>query len=99
MAARMFIWPRYALEVDGKRVRLPSIAGAAVARLFIVQGHFVPTQLLIDAVYYDDPEGGPLTANNCIRVMLHRMRKLLAKVDVQLDGCQGTGFRLRLPHP
>ena len=99
MVARMYIYPRYALEIDGKRVRLPSIAGAAIARLFTVEGHFVPTKLLIEAVYYDDPEGGPLCADICVRVMLHRMRKLLAKVDVHLDGCQGTGFRLRLPHP
>ncbi len=104
MAARMYIWPRYALEVNGKRIVFPPILGAALSRLFVFSirapGHFMPTADLVDAAYFDDPEGGPLTAEACIRVMFFRVRKLLSRAGVTVDGLKGKyngRFRLTLP--
>lgn len=37
----------------------------------------VTMQQLIDACYWDDPEGGPVTAETVIRKMLHEIRKKL----------------------
>lgn len=32
---------------------------------------------VLDTIYADDPEGGPLTARNCLRVHKHRANKYL----------------------
>lgn len=99
MAARMWIWPRYVIEVNGKRVRLPNKSGAAIARLFQSAGSWVSMSQLIDACYFDDPEGGPVTADNCVRVRVFKMRRLLGKLGIRIDGKQGCpiGYRLILP--
>lgn len=98
MAARMFIWPRYALEVDGKRIVFPGIAGAAIALLYQANGEYVETPDLIDAAYFDDPEGGPLCADECVKVAFCKARRLLSKMSVTLEGRRGRGgYRLILP--
>lgn len=51
----------------------------------------VPTHRIIDYVYSDDPNGGPLTADGNIRVMVHRIRRKLGDVIVNEHG----GYRLR----
>lgn len=104
MAARMFVWPRYVLEVDGRRVTLPPTAGAAVSRLFWhaqrAPGHFIQTDSLVEAAYFDDEDGGPLTATCCIRVSIHRVREILRRLGVEIEGYRGrghSGYRLHLP--
>ncbi|MGI9410259.1 MAG: hypothetical protein ACR2OV_09315 [Hyphomicrobiaceae bacterium] len=94
MAARMYIWPRYAIEVDGQRVRLSNRIGAAIARLFTDAGQYVATEELVDCVYYDDPEGGPLTADNCIAVNMVRVNQLLLSLPAYVEGCPWKGRRL-----
>lgn len=95
MGARMFVWPRYVLEVDGKRATLPRTAGAAVARMFRSPGHFIPPDELVDAVYFDDPDGGPLTARRVITVCLFHARSKLADVGAEVQGWSRTGgYRL-----
>lgn len=36
---------------------------------------------LVDAIYREDSEGGPLTANQCVNVALHRLRKSGYKIE------------------
>lgn len=95
--ARFYIWPRYALEIRGRRVVFPPRVGAMLARLYMARGHDVSREELIEAVYFDDPEGGPLCADECLKVFAFRVRKILAKVGVRLIGwrCEG-GYRLIL---
>ena len=94
---RFYIWPRYALEVNGKRIVFPNKPGAALARLFVARGNYVSLKEIIEAVYFDDPEGGPLCADNCIGVFMHKMRKLLSHVGVDIEGWRGEGgFRLAI---
>ncbi|MGI9492579.1 MAG: hypothetical protein ACR2QF_09295 [Geminicoccaceae bacterium] len=96
MAARMYIWPRYALEVDGKRFRLPDRVGAAVARLFQARG-YVDREELIEAVYYDDPNGGPLWAEGCLQQFLYRVNVMLVSTTAHIECAYGRGYRLHLP--
>lgn len=94
---KFYIWPHYALEVGGKRVTLPLVAGAVIARLFHSRGHFVDTAELIEAAYHDDPEGGPLTARDCIKVSLLRVRDDLERIGARVEGWTKVGrFRLIL---
>lgn len=95
--ARMYIWPHYVLEANGKRVTLPPKAGAALARLFAARGGYVPTKDMINAVYGDCEDGGPLTADNCIRVTMHRSRRLLKKFGLAVEckrGRETRGYQL-----
>jgi len=39
------------------------------------RGRFVPTSELIAWLYADDPEGGPLSAINCVAVAVVRLRQ------------------------
>lgn len=95
MPPRFYIWPRYALEVDGKRLAFPDRPGAALARLFSAKGHFVSREDMIEAVYSDDEDGGPLCADECIKVTICRVRKLLAKLNVRIVGWRGeSGYRM-----
>lgn len=88
---RFYIWPRYAIEFNGKRIVLPPKPGAALARLFSARGHYVSLENMIEAVYFDDPDGGPLTADSCIAVLICRIRKLLAKMDMRVVGGRWAG--------
>lgn len=104
MAPRMWIWPRYAIEVDGKRVVIPKTAGAAISRLFCYAqrypGHFISTEEMIEAAYFDDPEGGPVWADGCVKVAFHKARQILRRIGVDVQGDRGrghSGYRLILP--
>lgn len=94
MGVRMYIWPRYALEVDGKRIRLPPKPGAVIALLFAARGGIVSHEELIGAASFDDPEGGPLCADNCLKVGICRVRKLLAGTGAEIINVHNRGYRL-----
>lgn len=100
MAARMYIWPRYVLEVDGKRFRFPDKPGAALARLFRNCGTYVPVAEMIDAAWYDDPDGGPLCIRNCLAVNMCKVNRILASAPAYVEGSKGSysrGYRLVIP--
>ena len=51
---------------------------------------------IIDALYVDDPNGGPLWARKNAHVMVHRLRKKLAEVGWSIPKVRGTGTSGRL---
>lgn len=92
----MWVWPHYVIEIDGKRFRLPHRTGAAVARLFTARG-YVERDDLIEAVYFGDPDGGPLWADGCLQGFLYRVNAMLAPTAAQIECGYGRGYRLHLP--
>lgn len=54
-------------------------------------GEWVPTERVLEVVYADDPDGGPLTAGNSIRVMCAQLRGKLAHVGLRVEGKVGAG--------
>ena len=82
MTARMYIWPRYALEVAGQRVEFFPLEGAIVARLYRSIGHPVHSHRLIAAIYGHAEDGGPLGANDCIRHAVGRARQRIEAAGV-----------------
>lgn len=94
---RFYIWPRYALEIDGNRIVFPPRPGAALARLFAARGKYVSMSEIIEAVYSGDEDGGPLKAANCIRATMCRSRRLLKRFGLSIEnllGRESHGYRL-----
>ena len=85
MVARMWVWPEYTLEVDGRKAFLTKLEGSIVARLFRTVGQYVSTEDLIDAAYFDDVDGGPLCAANTISVTCCRINRKLKRIGASLD--------------
>jgi DNA-binding response OmpR family regulator len=83
----------YDLQVGERLIPLSPAQSALVSRL-IGAGGFVPMRALIDVLYGDDPEGGPLTADLCVRVNVTRIRRKLRGTGVRLHGLQWHGYRL-----
>jgi hypothetical protein len=52
---------------------------------------------LVDLVYADDPDGGPLTAQRCLNVIAHRANAQLRPQGYQIKSMWlGRGARYRL---
>jgi DNA-binding response OmpR family regulator len=58
-------------------------------------GSWVPRKELIDFAFADDPDGGPLDANNFMAVTVNRIRRRLRLFGFELDGKAWYGSRLR----
>ncbi len=52
---------------------------------------FIPYDAIIDLLWGDDPDGGPLNAQNVIAVMVHRLRQQGHKIETW----HGIGLRMR----
>jgi DNA-binding response OmpR family regulator len=59
-------------------------------------GQFVTRQDLVNAIYADDVNGGPETADNHVSVMVHQLRKLMRDTPLLIDANVGGhgGYRL-----
>jgi DNA-binding response OmpR family regulator len=86
----------------GQRCLQPRSAGACQSRLLAALMHS-PGALrrneLVEYIYGDDPDGGPLWAPTMITVTIHRLRKSGHKI---MSGCHGPlgvgrrcGYELR----
>jgi hypothetical protein len=54
----------------------------------------VPASDLADAVYADDPDGGPLSAVECVRAFVWRMRPDLQAIGYRVVSGPWSGYRL-----
>ncbi|KKL74698.1 hypothetical protein LCGC14_2062310 [marine sediment metagenome] len=52
---------------------------------------FVPYDAIIELLWGDDPDGGPLYAKNIVAVMIHRLRKR----GYNIETWAGIGVRMR----
>jgi len=57
-------------------------------------GRWVPTPVLIDALYHDDADGGLLNAASMVSVLVHQMRPRLAPHGLTIEGIQHSGRRM-----
>lgn len=79
----------------GKSIRLtPSEFG--LFKLLAEATSTVPTQKLVDDLYGDDPDGGPLYANTNAKVFIHQIRKKLASSNIEIINVLGLGYTLGL---
>lgn len=66
-------------------------------------GKYVPTAALVDALYFDDPSGGPLSAKRVVHVQTFHLRKTLEPFGLviepdNLDRRYSRGRRLLWQH-
>lgn len=53
-----------------------------------------PIETLVDAVYGDRPDGGPLNAANCLKVRISYLRPKLASFGWGIENKHSLGYRL-----
>lgn len=53
-----------------------------------------PIEVLIDAVYGDRPDGGPLNAAGCLKVRITSLRPKLASSGWTIENKHSLGYRL-----
>lgn len=93
MSTRMYLWPAYRLEVDAASVTFGKSMGRIVARLYRSAGQFVSTATLIEALYGDDEDGGPLNPSGVIAVHVCRANHEIEPLGVHIVGHRGCGVR------
>ena len=59
-------------------------------------GSWVSSDALVEAIYGDDPEGGPLSAHDTMRSSIKRLRSKLEQANIPLVilGQHSKGYRL-----
>lgn len=75
------------------RARNGSIKSGIIERLRAAAGAWVSAAELIDFLYRDDPDGGPETADNSLRVEISRLRKSGAPIESHRTGPGSLGYR------
>ena len=56
----------------------------------------VPYSALLDAVYFDDPEGGPLTAMGVVKLMKHSLQQLFKPTPFIIKTHWNYGYSFEL---
>ncbi|MER9628410.1 hypothetical protein [Mesorhizobium sp. M0296] len=59
-------------------------------------GRFLSSREIVDGTYANDPNGGPINADNCIAVALVKFRKKLGAVGLEIDAVPGPGGGRRM---
>lgn len=75
-------------------LRLKPRQRAIFSALLRHPGRAIPHDVLIDAVWSDDPTGGPVHAMDCLRVHISGMRRALAGTPYRVERVFGVGYRL-----
>lgn len=92
MGFRLYIWPRYILECDGRKISLTPLQGCILSRLA-----FSPSATnddLTDSLYGHRADGGAMDPDNIIKVTIHRLRKKLSGTSLEIvKPCWGS-YRL-----
>lgn len=70
-----------------------SVRSLVLSRLARGAGAVVTYEALHAAAYGDDPDGGPLSARECLRVMIRRIRRDLPPGAVTTH--HGLGYSMR----
>lgn len=85
---RVVTWP-------GRRIELPPTAALVLERIALAPG-FVSTPEIIDHVYGDREDGGPLYASDCVHRAAGQIRtRMIARgAPVALETRQYFGYRL-----
>jgi DNA-binding response OmpR family regulator len=78
-----------------RHIPVGPVQSRVMAELMQRFGEFVSRDRLVDIAYGDDPDGGPLDANNSMAKTVHDLRVKVARHGLMLEGRQWYGSRLR----
>lgn len=82
---RLWIWPSYVVEVDGIRVKLGRLEGRLLTVLITGRNKLWTVDEIIDAMYGDREDGGPLYAQNTVYVRTNFLKDKFAKRGIALE--------------
>lgn len=82
----------YASEIAG--VDLTRMERDIVLRLSQAQGSYVRTGDLVDFIYGDDEDGGPMCADRVVRVAIWKARRAISGVGWTIAARRHLGYRL-----
>lgn len=74
--------------------RLTRLQSRALEALVSGRNRFLAANSLIDQIYADDPNGGPLDSQACLRSVIHKLRPKLRKTGWDIELRWGVGYRL-----
>ncbi|MGH6792539.1 MAG: winged helix-turn-helix domain-containing protein [Methyloceanibacter sp.] len=81
-----------ALIIEAK---LPPLQTSVALVLCSKFGRWVRYGNLVESVYADDPDGGPLTARQAIQVHLCHLRRNLRSAGLEIETYRGFGYRIK----
>lgn len=87
-------WPGYLrreCRVFGRAVRLTPCECEVLLLLMVRRPFHVPRLEMLDWLYADDPNGGPLRAYTCVQLFVHRLQR---KTGWSIESRHGFGYRL-----
>lgn len=79
---------------DFEGVHFPEKQRRILKVLVEARGGTVPFERLVDAMYYDHPDGGPEYAKTCLGVRITHMRKVLKPLGYQIFTYKKVGYWL-----
>ena len=82
------------VAIDGQEVRLPRRLGQVLDKLNEAYPKGVRRRDLADALYGDDPDGGPLDLDNCLESFVCRVRKAIAPAGFAIKANRHVGYQL-----
>jgi len=93
--------PRKIRTIFAARGVVLSPQQAVLLNALLGRERFVSYETLAEALWGDDPEGGPLDARGQIRAALSKLRRGIAAAALpwRIENCYGTGYRLRYREP
>jgi len=59
-------------------------------------GKFTDTSKIIDEVYFDDIDGGPIHARQCVYVTTYKLKAKIAGTALMIDSRRGINCGIRL---
>ena len=87
-------WPQYLRQecsYKGWRTPLSAIEAEVLLVLLLRRNADSSTAFLVEAIYHDDPDGGPLSAESSTRQVIGRLR---AKLPGAIRGRHDWGYHL-----
>jgi DNA-binding response OmpR family regulator len=90
----------YRIARGGRCESFPPLTFRLVTGLLAASGHWLSRDEIIDRLYGDCEDGGPLDPHGVIKVSVHRQRALLAGLGIDLLAMKKIGWRCEiLPMP
>jgi len=93
--------PRKIARIFAARGVVLSPQQAALLNALLGRERLVTYRALAEALWGDDPEGGPLNAQGDIRAALTKLRRKIGAAGIPwvIENCHGVGYRLRYLWP
>lgn len=87
-----------ALDVVIQYYSIPRVSAQILRAVWSGKGKFVPSERIFDAMYEDDPTGGPSVSKmyNAMKIGVWRLRNCLEGSGIEIEHVRGRGYRLRI---